>query len=283
MKLSAFIPCYNQYCYLDTVIHSILEQEVNFDEILIIDDGSRNFDKCFCFVEKYSFKINFIRHDSNKGRGYCRAFAINKLNSELVLMVDASNRLPPNFVKNAISNFSDPLVSAVSGLIHNDTLIDNFNSQWRGRHLFKQNYNFGTTVHEAKSLTTYGTILRRSAVLDVGNFNRELVHSEDKELGDRLLKAGYKIIGDPNLIVYSMKKDTTLSVLERYWRWYGGTDEKFSLRDYWHAIKASFRPMMQEDMRENDWKSAFISFLCPHYGFYRYLYRRFFGKIQKLS
>ena len=280
MKLSAFIPCYNQNRYLDIVIHSILEQEVIFDEILIIDDGSKSFDNSVCFLEKYSIKVNLIRHECNKGRGYCRAFAVNNLDAQLVLMVDASNLLPPNFVKNAISNFSDPMVSAVSGLIHNDPQIDKFTSQWRGRHLFKQNYNFGTTVHESKSLTTYGTILRRSAVLEVGNFNPKLVHSEDKELGNRLLKAGYKIIGDPNLTVYSIKKDTIFSVLERYWRWYGGTDEKFTLKDYWQAIKASFRPMMQEDIRAKDWRSALISFLCPHYGFFRYLYRKVSGKIQ---
>ena len=116
----------------------------------------------------------------------------------------------------------------------------------------------------------------------VGNFNPELRHSEDRELGNRLLKAGYKIIGDPNLVVYSIKKDSALSVLERYWRWYGGTDEKFTLKDYWHAIKSSFRPMMEEDIRANDFKSAFISFLCPHYGFFRHLYRGLSGKIQKL-
>ena len=90
-------------------------------------------------------------------------------------------------------------------------------------------------------------------------------------------------MGDPNLTVYSIKKDTIFSVLERYWRWYGGTDEKFTLKDYWHAIKASFLPMIQDDIRANDWRSAFISFLCPHYGLLRHLYRKLSGKIQKLS
>ena len=136
-------------------------------------------------------------------------------------------------------------------------------------------------MHEAKSLTTYGTILRRSAVLDVGNFSPNLKHTEDNELGIRLLDAGYKIIGDPNLIVYSMKNDTTLSVLERYWRWYGGSDDKFSLKEYRHAIKASFRPMMQEDIKANDWKSLFISFICPHYRFIRYIFRIIFDRSQK--
>lgn len=274
MKISAFVPCFNQLSYLENVIHSILKQKVNFKEILIIDDGSDSFEKSRFYNKLPSSKINLITHKVNKGRGYCRNFALKRLNSEFVLMIDSSNRLPTNFIKDAIPNFDDPRVSAVSGLIHNDPQVCNFASHWRTRHLFKQYYNFGTVVHEAKSLTTYGTILRRSAVLDVGNFNPKLKHTEDNELGKRLLSAGYKIIGDPNLIVYSMKKDTILSVLERYWRWYGGSNEKFSLKDYWHAIKASFRPMMQEDIKAYDWKSVIISFICPHYGLIRHICRR---------
>jgi cellulose synthase/poly-beta-1,6-N-acetylglucosamine synthase-like glycosyltransferase len=137
--------------------------------------------------------------------------------------------------------------------------------------------------HNTKSLTTYGTILRRSAVLDVGNFNSALRHSEDKDLGKRLLNAGYKIIGDPNLIVYSIKKDSVLSVLERYWRWYGGEGESMCFYDYLMAIKASIRPMIQQDIMASDLKSALISFLCPHYGYCRYLFRKLTGKIQKHS
>ena len=151
-----------------------------------------------------------------------------------------------------------------------------------GRHLFKENHQFPSHVHDATSLTTYGTIFRRSAVIDVGNFNSSLRHSEDKDLGKRLLNDGYKIIGDPNLVVYSIKKDSVLSVLERYWRWYGGEDERMSFLDYCYAIKASIRPMIQQDLNANDWAAAFISFLCPHYGYIRHLYRKFTGKLQKI-
>jgi GT2 family glycosyltransferase len=280
-NISAFIPVYNHFEFIEDVLTSLSLQEIKFSKILIVDDGST---KCFdlgILKRFHNLNIFYIKNKHNKGRGYCRYLAINKLDSDFILMLDSSNCLPKKFVKTALSLFESNQFSAASGLINNDPSVVNFVSKWRGRHLFKQNYDFGTSVHEAKSLTTYGTILRRSAVLDVGNFNRELVHSEDKELGDRLLNAGYKIIGDPKLIVYSLKKDTALSVLERYWRWYGGKDEKFTLKDYWHAIKASFRPMMQEDFKAKEWSSALISFLCPHYGFLRYFYRNLSGKIQK--
>ena len=63
----------------------------------------------------------------------------------------------------------------------------------------------------------------------------------------------------------------------------GGEDEKMSLGDYWNAMKASLKPMIQEDLNAKDWRSAFISFICPHYGYLRHLYRKFTGKLQKIG
>lgn len=278
-SISAHIPFFNNIDTLGLVIKYITSEGINFSDIHIYDDGSDTDPSCIC----KSTKVKLHQFKKNKGRGFIRNKATSDAESDLILFCDATNLLSDNFINNALHYFDQNQVAAVSGKISNHSSIKNFSSAWRGRHLFKDCYDFGQIAQETSSLTTYGTILRRSAVLDVGNFNPELVHSEDKELGNRLLKAGYKIIGDPNLTVYSIKKDTIFSVLERYWRWYGGTDEKFTLKDYWHAIKASFRPMIQEDIKAKDWRGALISLLCPHYGFCRHLYRGFFGKIKKVS
>jgi glycosyltransferase involved in cell wall biosynthesis len=76
----------------------------------------------------------------------------------------------------------------------------------------------------------------------------------------------------------SIRHDTLNSVLERYWRWYGGVDGKIGLLDYFHAIKASFKPMIQQDLKTRDLASALISFACPHYGYFRAKYNGFFRK-----
>ena len=277
-SVSAHIPFFNNTDTLEQIIKSISSQGIKFRDINIYDDGSHTAPFSIC----KSTSTNLYQFKKNKGRGFIRNKATLDAGSDLILFCDATNLLSEHFIENALHYFDENQVAAVSGKISNHPNLNNSPSMWRGRHLFKESFNFGTIAQDASSLTTYGTILRRSAVLNVGNFNPELRHSEDRELGNRLLKAGYKIIGDPNLVVYSIKKDSALSVLERYWRWYGGIDEKFTLKDYWHTIKSSFRPMMEEDIRANDFKSAFISFLCPHYGFFRHLYRGLSGKIQKL-
>ena len=276
--ISAYIPAFNvDPKLLLSVVDSIYHQSVKPQTITILDDGSSPKIK----LPNSSSKFTVYNNNLNRGRGFIRKLAIDDADTQLVLLCDSTNTIPPEFIKTAIDHFKDPKVAAVSGKIANGSNASSMALNWRGRHLFKQDHDFGGIFQEAVSLTTYGTLLRRSAVLEVGNFNPSLRHSEDKDLGNRLLNAGYKIIGDPNLVVYSIKNDTIFSVLERYWRWYGGTDEEFSMKDYWNAFKASLRPMMQEDIKANDWSAAFVSFLCPHYGYFRHLYRKFTGKLQK--
>ena len=276
--ISAYIPAFNEDAkILLNVVHSIYHQSVKPLKVTILDDGSYPKLK----FPNSSSKIRILRTNFNRGRGFIRGLAIDDADTELVLLCDSTNIMRPEFIKTAIDHFKDPKVAAVSGKIANETNACSMALNWRGRHLFKQDHNFGEIFQEAVSLTTYGTILRRSAVLDVGNFNPSLRHSEDKDLGKRLLNAGYKIIGDPNLVVYSIKKDSVLSVLERYWRWYGGEDESMSFHDYCDAIKASIKPMIQQDLKAKDWRAAFVSFLCPHYGCIRYVYRKITGQLQK--
>ena len=62
-----------------------------------------------------------------------------------------------------------------------------------------------------------------------------------------------------------------------------GENEEMKLKDYFNSIKASFKPMIQQDLKAKDWQAAMISFLCPHYGYTRYLRRKFSSKLQKIN
>ena len=97
-------------------------------------------------------------------------------------------------------------------------------------------------------------------------------------LGDRLLAAGYEIWGDCDLIVTSLTNNTLGEVLERYWRWYAGKEEKMGLATYWHDLKGSIRPMAASDLANGDWGCACISLLSPHYRFWKTLCNKLRGK-----
>ena len=55
-------------------------------------------------------------------------------------------------------------------------------------------------------------------------------------------------------------------------------DGKMGVLDYFRAIKASFKPMIQQDIKSKDLSCALISFVCPHYGYFRAKYYDFTRK-----
>ena len=93
-----------------------------------------------------------------------------------------------------------------------------------------------------------------------------------------MLAAGYEIWGDCDLIVTSLTNNTLGEVLERYWRWYAGKEEKMGLATYWHDVKGSIRPMAASDLAKNDWPCALISLLSPHYRFWKTFCNKFRSK-----
>ena len=57
-------------------------------------------------------------------------------------------------------------------------------------------------------------------MIQVGNFNAKLRECEDQDLGDKLLNHRYKLLSDPNLIAYSLRKETLSTLYLRYRRWH---------------------------------------------------------------
>ena len=263
--ISAIIPCFNHWESLRTAVESLKKQSIPVTETLIIDDGS--FEPCPLKELIEDSRIRIIRLNQNRGRGYCRNLAFKETSGEYVLNLDATNSLEERFIEKALPHFLDSQIAAVSGALiskKKDSAVD----RWRARHLFHESSLKEAWAEPCSMLITYGTLFARKFIDKVGGFNPKLRFKEDQEMGERLASAGFLIIGDPKLEVYPTISNSVAEVLERYSRWYMDTDEKPSLKGYWHNFKASFRPMMALDLSEGDWGSAFISMLAPHFQLY---------------
>jgi len=229
------------------------------DQIFVVDDGSN--DKSVEILKK--FNIEILVNEQNFGRGYSRAKAISHAKFDYILTCDATNILKSNFLEKTLPYFEDETVVSVSGFLKSEH-IDCPVSRWRSRHLFKEDIKPGP-AEPCNMLITYGTIMKKKPVLEVGNFNRKLTHTEDNELGLRLHAKGYKIIGVPDPIILSIAKPNLWKTLERYNRWNMGIEEELSFFTYFKSIKSSIKPMAEKDLKLRDFSAALISILCPHY------------------
>ena len=112
-------------------------------------------------------------------------------------------------------------------------------------------------------------MLNRTAVLKVGNFDANLRHTEDADLGDRLLSAGYDVVFDPALHLSATSTNSVWALLERYWRWNAGAPETITWRAYLQMIWYSLKVMVPQDLGARDPWGTTISLIAPHYRFWR--------------
>lgn len=96
MKLSVVIPVYNAQFYLENCIESILNQNFEDFELLLINDGST--DSTLDICQEYERKDKRIRvfNKTNSGVSDTRNYAINKIKGEYVLFIDSDDWIENN-------------------------------------------------------------------------------------------------------------------------------------------------------------------------------------------
>ena len=257
--ISAYIPCFNNEATLAAAIDGIRCQSVAIDDFFIVDDGSTDRSREIAT----DLGVRVIALGQNLGRGAVRASAMEEARHEYVLCCDATNRLKENFLAGALPWMEDAKVAGVIGRIVDEN-VNGAVSRWRARHLFHQEEN--ETGPRRDSLSTWGTLLRKSAVLDAGNFDRTLRLCEDAELGRRLKAAGFDLFFDPKLIVATQARNTLRQVMERYFRWHRREASREPAPNFSRMLGYAVRGLAVEDLRAGDPAAALLSLLTPFYG-----------------
>ena len=178
MKISAYIPCYNNRGTIACAVASIRAQSHAVDELFVVDDGSA--DGSAELVESLGERV--IRLGTNLGRGAARARAMREAQNELVLACDATVAIQPDFLERALKWFAEPQTVAVFGRIV-DRRAATVADRWRNRHLFKSDLPLAPS--KKASLITGASVLRKSGCEQCGGYNPALRHTEDADLGAR--------------------------------------------------------------------------------------------------
>lgn len=103
IKVSVIIPVYNSESYLEEAIESVLKQNLNYVEIILIDDGStdKSLDICYRYSNKHN-NINVISQ-KNLGPGAARNKGIEIAKGEYVTFLDSDDLIPENTFKKVYS------------------------------------------------------------------------------------------------------------------------------------------------------------------------------------
>lgn len=263
-QVSAYIPTFNNDPTIVASIQSLRAQSFPISEIIIVDDGSS--DNTIEEAQKDG-SIRVIRHRENLGRGAARRTAMEAAENEFVLCCDATNKLKSDFLEKALEWMKIEGVAAVYGWLR-DPNPTTAADRWRARHLFSQDEQI--EPKERSDLITWGTLVRKSVVLAVGNYDGNLRHSEDAELGDRLKDAGHRIYTDPALEVQPLISNPISKIVERYLRWNFGPNGNDSIISRFKFAKYASSHLVKKDLSLGDFQAAAISIYCILKAFKKY-------------
>lgn len=101
-KLSIIVPVYNVVDYFDECMNSLLNQDCNSYEIIIIDDGSTDGSALLCnkYIDYNNIKVI---HQINKGTSEARNLGIMEAQGEYILFVDSDDYISTNILSKLLN------------------------------------------------------------------------------------------------------------------------------------------------------------------------------------
>jgi glycosyltransferase involved in cell wall biosynthesis len=101
-RFSIVIPCYEpEERFLQECVTSVLGQTIDGWEAIVVDDASRHPDVEGLIRRTGDPRIRVIRHTQNRGEASSRNTGIRIARGELIVALDADDRLAPDFLRKA--------------------------------------------------------------------------------------------------------------------------------------------------------------------------------------
>jgi glycosyltransferase involved in cell wall biosynthesis len=216
--ISVIIPTYNHSQFLEEAIQSVLAQEYQNLEIIVIDDGST--DGTREILSKYQGKVICI-FQSNKGPSAARNRGIKVARGQYVAFLDSDDVWMPNKLFSQLRGIEEDKSVGVVGC--SAFIIDhsgNILKHW----VVKKNQSHDQFLRELTIRNefyggTSGALIRRGCFDRVGLFNENLRFGEDWDMWLRISKR-YNIKFENECLVklrkHNLSKDyNNLLLMER--------------------------------------------------------------------
>lgn len=196
MPVGVVIPVHGFSPYLAQTLDAIVGQDDPPAEIVVVDDGSPS---PVVLPPEHQDAVRLVRRDGRGGPGAARNSGIAALGDgvDLVAFCDHDDVWTPGYLAaHARALGHHPDASLLSG----DTLIvgpdDRVTGErWQALHRGAHRPSLVLpTIYERHPLCTSATVVRRSALDDVGGFDESLPQAEDLDLWLRLLAGEHVLV-----------------------------------------------------------------------------------------
>lgn len=223
MKISLLVPCYNEEKSLEASIRACLKQTRKFDEIIFVDDSSK--DRTPEILAKFSKTGEIIAKKTPKNTGNkssAQEFGLQFVTGDVMVTTDADTLLDPRFAEEIEKSFKDKDVIAVAGYVK--SLPGNWLTLCRAF-----DYVIGQNIHKiAQSHMRYIFVMPGAAsAFKTKIFKKYITFdhdtiTEDLDFTYKLHKKHCKITYNQKAICYTQDPADLKSYINQMRRWFGG-------------------------------------------------------------
>lgn len=231
--VSVIIPVRNGEKTVGELLDSLLKVDYPKEklEIIVVDGNST--DKTRNIVSKYPFEL--IIQEGN-GLNAARNTGIKHSNGKIVAFTDADCIVPENWIKKIVENFRDPQIGCIGGSVKGDG--DGFFSRYADESIMPtvRAFKKREVLDNVKLFFCYpagcNMAFRRETFEKVGGFDETIIYSFDEdEFVEKVCKAGYKMVIDPDVLIRHKHRSTFKELLKQTFKY--GRGSGFLLRRSW--------------------------------------------------
>jgi GT2 family glycosyltransferase len=215
-RCSIIIPVFNTLELVRKNLPNVLDAYKNkknkIIEIVVVDDASP--DKTGEFIKKEFPVIRLIKHTINRGFSSAVNTGVRAARGNIIVLLNSDVVPSVNFLENALINFNDKTVFAVSLHERGESWA---NARFTNGYISQSRGDVTDKVHESFWVSGGSGVFRRDYWISLGGFDEKLLspfYKEDLDLGYRAAKRGLINLWDPNALV-EHKHETTMRQLNQ--------------------------------------------------------------------
>ena len=237
-SVTVVVPAYREEKVVVRTVESLLAQEYEGLEIVVVDDGSpdRTWDVLVAAFDGHP-RVRLFQKP-NGGKASALNFGTARAAGEIIVALDADTLFPPGTIAALVAPLADPRIGAVAGNAKVGNRI-NLVTRWQAiEYVTSQNID-----RRAFALLNCITVVpgavgawRRALVTSAGGFKEDTL-AEDQDLTLTLLRRGWRVAYADHAIAFTEAPDTLRTLSRQRFRWSFGT-----LQCAWKHRDVLFRP-----------------------------------------
>lgn len=255
VNVSAVLTTYQRPDLAKKALQSIFAQTQLPAEIIVVEDaGETDLEDWIAGLGRDN--LQYVRHESNLGLSAARNTGLRLAKSELIAYLDDDDLWLPARLEEQATRYAELTGDRKKSLacVQVGCMIMNEHGECRGQVLPVNQGNLRDSIIKVGAATPSSSFMFiRSALLDIGGFDENLISGIDHDIWMKLAAAGYsnEIIRKPLVVVTRSSRPTMMSDTKRritgigqyvekwtptYKEWFGDSDGSLYARRYFIRV-----------------------------------------------